>query len=154
MEKISLRKASIKDEPVLLEFEQQVLEAERPYNASIKLSGASYYDLRDLLTSDNSYLVVAEVGGVIVGSGYAQIRTSKQSLVHDLHSYLGFMYVVPECRGQGVNQKIIEELTRWSKSLGITDCYLEVYSENESAISAYHKGGFVESMVEMKLHLD
>ena len=154
MEEFSLRKASLRDESVLLEFEQKVLEAERPYNSTIKLVGASYYDLTDLLTSNNSHLLVAVVKDTVVGSGYAQIRTSKQSLTHDVHSYLGFMYVVPQYRGRGINKRIVERLIQWSNSQGISDCYLDVYSENEAAIQAYEKVGFVKSMIEMKLNLE
>jgi ribosomal protein S18 acetylase RimI-like enzyme len=154
MAECSLREAVLEDEPVLLEFEQQVLVAERPYNSAIKAVGASYYDLPDLLSNSKSYLVVAEVDGRVVGSGYAQIRASKQSLTHAVHSYLGFMYVAPEHRGCGINKKILDELTRWSKSQGITNCYLDVYSENKAAIRAYEKAGFENSMIEMKLNLD
>ena len=153
MEEFKLRKALLKDQPVLLEFEQKVLEAERPYNSSIKLLGASYYNLKDLLTSKNSYLVVAEVKDTIVASGYAQVRTSKPSLTHDLHCYLGFMYVVPEYRRLGINQKIVEKLVTWSNSQGIPDCYLDVYAGNKAAIRAYQKVGFVKSMIEMKLNI-
>lgn len=153
MEEIRLRKASLGDESILLEFEQKVLEAERPYNSTIKLLGASYYDLEDLLTNNNSHLLVAEIKDTIVGCGYAQIRTSKQSLTHDLHSYLGFMYVVPQYRGGGINKKILDRLIQWSNDQGISDCYLDVYSENEAAIRAYEKVGFVKSMIEMKLNL-
>jgi ribosomal protein S18 acetylase RimI-like enzyme len=152
MDEFNLRKASLGDESVLLGFEQKVLEAERPYNSTIKLLGASYYDLKELLTSNNSHLLVAEVEDTIVGSGYAQIRTSQQALTHDVHSYLGFMYVVPQYRGRGINKKIVERLVQWSNSQGISDCYLDVYSENEAAIRAYEKAGFVKSMIEMKLN--
>jgi ribosomal protein S18 acetylase RimI-like enzyme len=154
MAECSLRKAVLDDEPLLLEFEQQVLAAERPYNSAIKAVGASYYDLPDLLSNSKSYLVVAEVDGIVVGSGYAQIRVSKQSLTHDVHSYLGFMYVAPEHRGCGINKKILDELTRWSKDQGITTCYLDVYSENKAAIRAYEKAGFENSMIEMKLDME
>ena len=152
MEELSLREASLEDKAVLLEFEQKVLEAERPFNPAIRPHGAFYYDLHDLLTSTESYLLVAEVNGTVVGSGYAQLRSSKQSLTHDVHSYLGFMYVAPEHRGRGINQKIIMELIQWSKDQGISDCYLDVYSDNKAAIRAYEKVGFESSMIEMKLN--
>jgi len=154
VEDVNLRKALLSDESVLLEFEQKVLAAERPYNSSLKLVDASYYDLKNLLTGHKSHLLVAEVKGAVVGSGYAQIRESKQSLVHDAHAYFGFMYVVPEYRGRGINKIIVERLVEWSKSQGVSDCYLDVYSENEAAIRAYEKVGFVKSMVEMKLNLE
>jgi ribosomal protein S18 acetylase RimI-like enzyme len=153
MDEINIREAILGDESILLEFEQKVLESERPYNPVIKPFGAFYYDLGNLLADNKSHLLVAEVCGRVVGSGYAQIRASKQSLNHAVHSYLGFMYVVPECRGRGVNKSILEKLIKWSKSHGITDCYLDVYSENEGAIRAYEKVGFKKSMIEMKLNL-
>lgn len=153
MEKIDLRIASLRDEPVLLEFEQKVIEAERPYNSTIRSVGAFYYDLKNLLTNNKSHLLVAEVEDRVIGSGYAQIRTSKQSLTHEFHSYFGFMYVIPEYRGRGINKRIVEELILWSKSQGIADCYLDVYSENKAAVLAYEKTGFSKSMIEMKLNL-
>jgi len=154
VEEISLRKASLKDESVLLEFEQQVIDAERPYNSALKPADAVYYDLKNLLAGHQSHLLVAEVKGAVVGSGYAQIRVSKQSVAHDAHAYLGFMYVLPEYRGRGINKMIIDKLIQWSKDLGVLDCYLDVYSENEAAIRAYEKVGFEKSMVEMKLNLE
>ena len=152
MEDINFRKASMNDKPILLEFEQEVLQAERPYNSSIKLVDAYYYDMDDLLSSKKTHLLVAENKDRVVGSGYAQIRTSKQSLLHEAHCYLGFMYVVPEYRGRGGNKSILERLIQWSKNQGVSDCYLDVYSANEAAIRAYEKAGFVGSMIEMKLN--
>jgi ribosomal protein S18 acetylase RimI-like enzyme len=152
MNDIVFREASLNDKPVLLEFEQHVIQAERPFNSAIKSVDAYYYDMADLLNSKKSHLLVAEINGVVVASGYAQIRTSKQSLVHDFHSYLGFMYVVPEFRGRGINKSILERLIQWSTNQGISDCYLDVYSGNEAAIRAYQKAGFVNSMIEMKLN--
>lgn len=152
MNDIVFREASLNDKPVLLEFEQHVIQAERRFNSAIKSVDAYYYDMADLLNSKKSHLLVAEINGVVVASGYAQIRTSKQSLVHDFHSYLGFMYVVPEFRGRGINKSILERLIQWSTNQGISDCYLDVYSDNEAAIRAYQKAGFVNSMIEMKLN--
>jgi GNAT superfamily N-acetyltransferase len=63
------------------------------------------------------------------------------------------MYVAAEYRGRGINKSIIERLVEWSEGQGIFDCYLDVYSENEAAIQAYKKAGFVSSMIEMKLNL-
>ncbi|MBE0370498.1 hypothetical protein PAUR_b0551 [Pseudoalteromonas aurantia 208] len=63
------------------------------------------------------------------------------------------MYVVPEHRGKGLNKAVIEHLIDWSKSKGICDFYLDVYSENVSVIKVYEKLGLRSSLVEMKLHL-
>lgn len=154
MKNLILRKATLKDQTDLIKIEQQVVEAERPYNGAIKPHNALYYDLDNLLNHESSYMLVAEFEGEIVGTGYAQIRDSKQSLKHAKHSYFGFMYVDSNYRGLGINKKIMKTLIEWSKTQGVYDFYLDVYDGNEAAIKAYEKVGFKKSLVEMKLHLD
>ena len=151
--KLNYREANPSDLPQLLNLEQLVIEAERPFNATIKPGKTFYYDLDHLLSSEDSYLIVAENEESIVGTGYAQIRESKAAFRHQIHSYLGFMFVSPDCRGQGINQKLIDRLVTWSKGKGAEDFYLDVYAENEAAIRAYEKVGFSPCMIEMKLSL-
>jgi GNAT superfamily N-acetyltransferase len=153
LKNIIIRKALAADYQALLALEQKVVEAERPYNQTIKSNDAIYYDIKNLLIDHDAHLMVAELNGEIIGSGYAQIRRSKQSLKHTRHAYLGFMYVAPKHRGFGINGKIIEQLIEWSKEQGISDLYLDVYDENEAAINAYKKVGFSKSLVEMKINL-
>ena len=56
-----LRTATSEDKNKLLELEQAVVEAERPFNAQIKTTGAPYYDMDDLLISEHSELKVIEL---------------------------------------------------------------------------------------------
>jgi len=151
---INIRKAHISDRSTLLKLEQKVIEAERPYNSIIKSNSTVYYDIDNLLIDDASNLIVAEFKGEIVGTGYAQIRTSKKSLEHGTHSYLGFMYVSEDHRGFGINKLILEHLIKWSKERGILDLYLDVYEGNNAAIRAYEKVGFTNSLIEMKINLE
>lgn len=151
--RLKFREARVDDLQRLLALEQCVVEAERPYNSSIKSESAIYYDLETLISSDDAYLLVVEAENEIIGTGYAQIRNSKVSLEHDQHAYLGFMYVEPQYRGQGLNPKIVEELVLWSKRKGISNFYLDVYAENDSAVRAYEKVGFEPSLMEMKLSI-
>ena len=150
---LNFREAKLNDLPQLLELEQCVIETERPYNTSIKADSANYYNLGNLISSNDSYLLVVEVENEIVGTGYAQIRDSKASLEHKQHSYLGFIYVATNLRRQGLSSKIIEELIAWSKSKGIYDFYLDVYVQNSSAVKAYEKVGFKPSLLTMKLNI-
>lgn len=149
-----LRLAQPDDLPTLLEFEQGVIEEERPYNDSIKRTNISYYDLPHLLTDTNTNLQVVERDGRVVGCGYAQLRPSKAAFRHDKHAYLGFMYVEPGFRGQGINKLIIESLINWSREKGVCDFYLDVYARNGAAVRAYEKAGFIPIQVEMKLNLN
>ncbi len=137
----------------LLEFEQGVIEAERPFDVTLKQGDIRYYEMEAMLAAPHIEVVVAEIDGFVAGSGYARIEDSKPYLKHDRHAYLGFMYTVPEHRGKGVNQKIIEALEHWSLSQGVTEMRLEVYVDNISAIRAYEKIGFSGILLEMRKSL-
>ncbi|MBJ7537394.1 GNAT family N-acetyltransferase [Marinomonas transparens] len=150
---LDFRKAHLNDLPKLLELEQAVIEAERPFNALTKAVGAVYYDLEALISDEDTQLLVIEVEGDIIASGYIQIRASKSYLQHNHHGYLGFMYVAPQYRGQGLNKKMLDRLIAWGRSQGMNDFYLDVYTENKAALKAYEKAGFTSGVIEMKLNL-
>jgi RimJ/RimL family protein N-acetyltransferase len=151
MSNIIIRAAVQADLLILKGFEQGIIATERPFNDCLKSEHICYYDIGALIDGENSKVVVAEDGGVIVGSGYARIKQSKAHLQHDLHAYLGFMYVAPSHRGQGVNQLVVQTLIKWGKEQGMQDFYLEAYADNTSALKAYEKLGFRSSLIEMKL---
>ena len=148
---ITVRRASIDDLPLLLSFEQAIIEAERPFDETIR-SGADvhYYDLEALIASPDAHVVLAGIDSEIIASGYAKIEDSETYLKHQRHSYLGFMYVVPEHRGKGINKRIIQELEAWSLSRGVTEMQLEVYCENGGAIKAYERSGYNSLILTMR----
>lgn len=154
MEKVIIRPASSADLAILRNFEQGVITAERPFDSTLKSSSIQYYDLEEMLIADHILLVVAEIEGQLVGSGYARIQTAKPYLQHERYAYLGFMYVDNEHRGKGINQKIMEALKSWATKQKISELRLEVYAENLSAIKAYEKVGFQKHMIEMRINLD
>ena len=147
-----IREATAADLPELLAFEQGVVESERPYDSSLKPGAVHYYDIAKLIANSDSLILVAENAGQLAGTGHATLKRSKDQFDHDRHAYLGLMYVEPSHRGQGIIQRIIEELLVWSRGEGVTDFFLDVYTGNESAVRAYEKFGFRTHMLEMKLH--
>ena len=148
---IVIREAQPSDLPILQGFEQGIIATERPFNSHLKSEVICYYDIAALIDGDDSVVMVAEEKGQLLGSGYGRIKASKAHLSHDTHAYLGFMFVAPTHRGQGINQLIIQALLAWGKGQGRSDFYLEAYADNSSAIRAYEKMGFEQSLVEMKL---
>jgi GNAT superfamily N-acetyltransferase len=153
MSEIIVRPATIADLPTLKSFEQGIIATERPFNDCLKQEHFCYYDLAQLIQSDDSTVMVASDNGQLVGSGYARIRHSKAHLTHEHHVYLGFMYVAESHRGRGINQLVIKQLIAWGKQQGLSDFYLEAYEQNKPALSAYKKLGFAPSLVELKLSL-
>ena len=154
MSEIKIRKASLVDLGQLLALEQELIKAERPFDPTIKPDPVNYYDLKTMLTTSHIEVVVAEVNNKIIASGYARIDRSRSFLKHSTHAYLGFMYVLPEYRGQGINKRIIDALKNWASNQNITEFSLEVYYDNISAIKAYEKIGFSKYMLEMRFNLD
>ena len=144
MDLVKIRPAINEDLETLLEFEQGVIGAERPFDPTLKTGHIHYYDLNEMIHSDHIALMVAELDRKIVGSGYARIEKSKIFYKHSNHAYLGFMYVLPEYRGKGINRKIIDALKSWSISKNIKELRLEVYYDNLPAINAYKKNWIFE----------
>jgi GNAT superfamily N-acetyltransferase len=151
MEQIIIRQASMADMDTLLRFEQGVITAERPFDATLKADPNHYYDLEEMIRAEHIELLVAVSGDETIGSGYARIKKSKHYLQHSHHAYLGFMYVLPAWRGKGVNSLIIGALKDWALTRGITELRLDVYTGNASAIAAYEKFGFSQYMIQMRM---
>lgn len=151
---MNIREAKIEELEILLEFEQGIVVAERPMNPCLKDGEIHYYDLAKLVESDSCGVFVAELDGELIASGYALEKEAKDYLKHEKYAYLGFMYVKPEHRGKGVNQKILDALLDWAKRRNLTEIRLEVYSENASAIKAYEKAGFEPHLLEMRLEIE
>ena len=150
---ILTRKATLNDIDTLHLFEQGVIKAERAFDITLKPDPLHYYNIEEMITAPHIELVVAESDNKIIGSGYARLENSKHYLQHSKHAYLGFMYVDPNYRGKGVNQKIIEALKNWAISQNVTEMRLDVYFNNDIAIKAYEKAGFTKHMLEMRMDI-
>lgn len=150
---IEVREALSSEVEVLLHFEAGIIEAERPFDSTLKSGEIHYYDLLEMIESDKATVIVAEIDGEIVGSGYAKILNGKDYQAFDQYAYLGFMFVKPTFRGQGINKKIIDYLIEWSKSKNISEVRLQVYDANAIAKNSYIKTGFKPVMLEMRMEL-
>ncbi|WP_109853546.1 GNAT family N-acetyltransferase [Aquimarina sp. AU58] len=149
-----IRTAIIEDLPILLDFEQKIIEAERPMDPTlIQDKKISYYSVKDYILSDHTEVVVAEIEGEIVGSGYGQIRDRKNFFKQKQLGYIGFMYVKDQHRGKGVSQEIIKYLCDWFASKNLEEIRLTVYDQNPRAIRAYEKVGFKKHLIEMRVNL-
>ena len=150
-ENIIIRHAAMEDMQSLLAFEQGIITAERPFTSILKPDPISYYDLPAMINDLNVDLVVAELDGKLIASGYARVEIPKQYYTPPKQGYFGMMYVLPEHRGKGINAMILDELKRLTKERGINEITLEVFSRNEAAHKAYLKFGFEDHMIQMRM---
>lgn len=149
-----VRKATLEDVPVLLEFEQGLIQAERPMDPTIKDGKISYYDVSEFIKNVDSELYVVEVNHEIVASGYAKIKPDRHYLKHTKLGYLGFMFVPETHRGKGYNKLIMDALIKWCKTQDVFEIRLDVYDINNSAIRAYEKAGFKKHLITMRWNLN
>ena len=147
------RKATLKDLPTLLEFEQELIKVERPMDPTIKDRKISYYDIETFIKSEDSEVYIVELNNEIVASGYAKIKDDSKYLKHKKIGHLGFMFVPEKHRGNGYNKLIIDSLLNWCKMRNIFEIRLDVYETNPYAIRAYEKVGFKKHMIKMRLNL-
>lgn len=148
------RKATLIDLPVLLEFEQGLIEAERPMDSQIIEGDISYYSISDLIKNSESEVYVVEIDNQIVASGYAKIKENYQYMKNKKQGYLGFMFVPEKHRGNGYNQLVLDALLSWCKERDIFEIRLDVYDVNDPALRAYSKAGFKKYLINMRLDIE
>ena len=151
LHKVNIRPATMHDLPLLLKFEQEIINVERPFDVTIKKGAVSYYDIEAMIQDPQACIVVAEIEKKVVASGYAIPKKARYYLDHEYYAYLGFMYTDQQYRGKGINAMIVDELKKWSESAGFKEIRLTVYNDNLSAIKAYEKVGFKKHIIEMRL---
>jgi GNAT superfamily N-acetyltransferase len=153
MNAVRIRTAVHQDLATLLRFQEGVVNAERPFDRTLRAGSIQYYDIGRMLLAEEVRFVVAESADRLVGCGFARLAASKPYLRHPTHGYLGLMYVDPDYRGQSINGRIVSALKDWCLSKGTTELRLEVYSDNAQAIRAYEKAGFSRHIIEMRMGL-
>ncbi|MEE4001269.1 GNAT family N-acetyltransferase [Tenacibaculum sp. FZY0031] len=150
---ITTREARKEDMETLLAFEQGVIEAERPFDSSLKEGKINYYNLEEMIFAENVHLIVAMAEEEIVGSGYLRIEKSRSYRKNEQNGYIGFMYVKPNFRGQRISSLILESLKSWAKSKELKELRLDVYKDNLGAIKSYERFGFHKSLINMKMEI-
>ena len=153
MSEIIIRSAKLEDLEVLFKFEQGIIEYERQFDDSLKEEHFYYYDLKSLILSEESEVVVATQNDKLIGSAYGKILKSKPYKNYNKHVYIGFVFVEPEYRGLGVSKLILEAIKKWSVSKEIFEIKLDVYADNKSAVNAYEKFGFKKDLINMRMKI-
>lgn len=94
------------------------------------------------LNDEKSLIVIAQIGGKIVGMGNINPKGTKR--VRYRHVCLIGVSVLKQFWGLKIASAIINELINFAKKTGYEQIELDVVSTNEGAIHLYKKFGFVE----------
>ena len=150
---LTVREAKLEDLPILLEFEQEIIKVERPFDPTIREGHVNYYDLKEYIEADYASVYVVEHQQRVISSGYALRKVARSYLDHENYAHLGFMYTVPDYRGKGINRLIIQALQNWARAHDLAEVRLTVYDENEGAIKAYEKVGMEKHIIQMRMRI-
>lgn len=89
-------------------------------------------------TAPRSAYFVCEVNGKIVGGGGVAPLEGGAADTCELKK----MYFLPEVRGKGFGQKVLNECLQAARSIGFAYCYLETFHTMKEAMRLYEKNGF------------
>jgi putative acetyltransferase len=84
-----------------------------------------------------AYFVYEEHGKVLGGGGIAPLQGGDEATCE-----LKKMYFLPEGRGRGLGQQVLEACLQQARAFGFTWCYLETFHTMQQAMRLYRKNGF------------
>jgi len=140
MNNILLRKAMESDLPIIEKLITELIESMD--NKEGIDTNTAFENCRNLLSDTNSYLLVGEINGAIIGFIHFAIH---KALLHSGPSGLIDEFIVTRsCRSKGVGKQLIDAATQKCKQLGC--CEVEVSTEfaNTTAREFYKSCGFEE----------
>jgi ribosomal protein S18 acetylase RimI-like enzyme len=60
----------------------------------------------------------------------------------DRHAHIFLLYVMPEYRRQGIGSALMRHAEDWARARGDRQLGLQVFYNNQAALSLYHKLGY------------
>jgi ribosomal protein S18 acetylase RimI-like enzyme len=101
--------------------------------------------LRRLLATSNYVMLVAELGGIVVG--YADYYVLPSIWEKWNEATINYLFVHKDYQGKGIGSKLLEEVVKRADKVGIAELHVATEKGNERAISLYTKHGFLKEHV-------
>jgi ribosomal protein S18 acetylase RimI-like enzyme len=157
-EKIVYRRAKIDDVPDLVNYRVRFLNEQynHPEDDKAKVLRKPLLEYFTKAIPSNDFIAwIAECNQKIIAtSGMVvwQIPARREGIESGKLGYLLNFYTVPEARRKGIGTRLLNELIKEAKSLGLKHLHLHA---SKDGINIYRKAGFVEpKMPELVLKLE
>ena len=100
--------------------------------------------MREMFFADNALVLVCEKSGKISGYAYGTERKVENShfTIERRYIQVNDLYVLPECRKQGIGRALLEACREHSLKRGISTLEIGVYAFNQDALVFYNKLGY------------
>lgn len=99
--------------------------------------------------SDEAVVLVAELGGRVVGYAYGRLEGTDWSTFREACGELQDLWVEPDARGSGIGRALAEAAFAKLVELGAPRVVLHAAARNEPARRLFARLGYRETMVEM-----
>jgi GNAT superfamily N-acetyltransferase len=156
-DRLEYRRANASDVEVLVDYRIRFLNElyHHPEDGETQVLREALQEYFSKAIPSNSFIAwLAEHDGKVVGTGGMvvwQIPGRYEGLESGRAGYILNMYTIPEARRNGICTRLLEELTKEAKSLGISYLHLHASKDGEGI---YRKAGFADfDQPEMKLRL-
>lgn len=106
---------------------------------------------RNFLSEANSYILVAEIGGIIVG--FVNLTTRKTILHRGLSGLIDELIVDKSYRGKGVARQLLSSAIEKSRQIGCCEVEVSTEKTNIKAREFYRQCGFTERGVLFEINL-
>ena len=156
-DRINYRRANIDDIEVLIDYRVRFLNelynhVEDEETEILRKTLREYFS--EVIPSDDFIAWLAEHSGKIIATSEMvvwQMPARYGGLESGKLGYILNLYTIPEARRKGICTRLLNELIKEAKSLGLR--YLHLHT-SEDGINIYRKAGFViPDQVELKLKL-
>jgi putative acetyltransferase len=126
------------DDPALAAIIREVMKS-----VGADVAGSSFHDAEvDAMCASYAepraaYFVVEEAGRVMGGGGIGPLAGAGGEVCE-----LRKMYLLPELRGRGIGERLLQECLAAARERGYRRCYLETRAGMEAAQKLYARMGF------------
>lgn len=137
-----IRKADFTDIDVLQLFGKELHLVEKEFEPGLKYSEdeSRVRYLKQLNNPLALFLIVEDDTKKPLGYLYAH---AEEADVHDqLECNLEVIYLIPESRGKGLSNQLIQSCIDWAKKNHITKIKTEIFAQNTASRKAFEKNGF------------
>jgi len=97
---------------------------------------------RNLLNEVNSHILVAEIGGFVVG--FVNFTTRKTILHRGLSGLIDELIIAKSYRGKGIGKQLLSSAIKKSRQLGCCEVEVSTEKTNIKAREFYRQCGFTE----------
>ena len=153
---VRIREARAADLPAVLELFELLAEHQAGWRVFPPRDGfrrGMEGRYRDVIQDETSTLIVAEVGGTVLGMAVGQLNRPS-SFSDEMALEVSSVVVRAGHRGRGIARALTAELARFARRQGARRLTLKTFAGNREALRAWERLGFQARMVQMTAAVD